>query len=138
LKGEAGSAKIKVEALPDAWADTALLGQLWTILLENAFKFSRSQAQPSIEISGHEEAERVVYSVRDNGVGFDPKYTNRLFGVFQRLHGETEFPGRGIGLAIARRIALRHGGEIWAEGQPQGGATFYFALPKTAGPQKTE
>ena len=138
LRAEAGSAKIHIDTLPEAWADAALIGQLWTILLENAIKFSRGQAQPQIEVSGRAEAGRVVYAVGDNGVGFDPKYVTRLFGVFQRLHGETEFPGRGIGLAVAKRIALRHGGEIWAEGRPKGGATFYFALPKMAEAQKTE
>jgi light-regulated signal transduction histidine kinase (bacteriophytochrome) len=130
LRGEAGPVKIQIDALPEGWADAALLGQLWTNLLENAIKFSRGQAQPLIEVSGREDAGRVVYAVRDNGVGFDPKYVTRLFGVFQRLHGETEFPGRGIGLAVAKRIALRHGGEIWAEGRLKDGATFYFALPK--------
>jgi light-regulated signal transduction histidine kinase (bacteriophytochrome) len=130
LRGEAGPAKIQVDKLPGGWADAALIGQLWTVLLENAIKFSRGQAQPLIDVAGREEAARVVYFVRDNGVGFDPKYANKLFGAFQRLHGEAEFPGRGIGLAVARRIALRHGGEIWAEGKQQGGATFYLALPK--------
>jgi light-regulated signal transduction histidine kinase (bacteriophytochrome) len=131
LRGEAGPTKITIDSLPEAWGDLGLMSQVWTNLIENAIKFSRGQTRPLIEISGNEEGERVVYRVRDNGVGFDPKYAARLFGVFQRLHGETEFPGRGIGLAITRRIVLRHGGEIWAEAQPNSGATFYFALPKT-------
>ena len=130
LRVEAGPAKITVEPIPEGFGDAALLGQLWMNLLENAIKFSRGQPEPVIEVSGREEAERVVYSVRDNGVGFDPKYSNRLFGVFQRLHGEAEFSGRGIGLAVAKRIISRHGGEIWAEGKPKGGATFSFSLPK--------
>jgi len=131
LRGEAGLAKVRIDKLPEVCGDAGLLALLWTNLLENAIKFSRGQAQPLIEIFGKDELSRVVYSMRDNGVGFDPKYATRLFGVFQRLHGENEFPGRGIGLAIARRIVLRHGGEIWAEGEPLAGATFHFALPKT-------
>ncbi|HWD20011.1 MAG TPA: ATP-binding protein [Verrucomicrobiae bacterium] len=130
LRAEAGPAQIKVGALPDSCVDGDLVGQLWTILLENAIKFSRAQPAPVIEVFGREEPERIVYGVRDNGIGFDPKYIGRLFGVFQRLNGDAEYPGRGIGLAMARRIVVRHGGEIWAEGQAGKGATFSFALPK--------
>jgi len=130
LQTEAGVARIQVGPLPEAWADPELIGQVWTNFLENAIKFSRGSAQPEIEIAGRDEGERVVYWVRDNGVGFDPKYINRLFGVFQRLHSESEFPGRGVGLAVTRRIILRHSGEVWASGKINEGATFYFALPK--------
>lgn len=130
MRGEIGATKVAIAPLPEAWGDTALVGQVWTILLENALKFSRPQAQPVIEVFGREEPHRVVFGIRDNGVGFEPKYAGRLFGVFQRLHGETEFPGRGIGLALVKRIITRHGGEVWAEGQPNQGACFYFSLPK--------
>jgi light-regulated signal transduction histidine kinase (bacteriophytochrome) len=132
LAGETGAAKIHIDSLPNASADAALIGQAWTHLLENALKFSRGQAEPKIEVIGRDEPERVVYGVRDNGVGFEPKYSSRLFGVFQRLHGDNEFPGRGIGLAVVKRIVTRHGGEVWAEGRPKEGATFYFSLPKQA------
>jgi light-regulated signal transduction histidine kinase (bacteriophytochrome) len=136
LRAEAGPAKIGIADLPPAWGDAALLGELWTHLIENAIKFSRGKASPDIRVEGREENGRVVYSVRDNGAGFDPKYADRLFGVFQRLHGETEFPGRGIGLAVAKRIVLRHGGEIWGEGKLKEGATFSFSLPKADAPRQ--
>jgi len=130
LAGEAGAAKIEIENLPGASADRTLIGQVWTHLLENALKFSRGKPDPKVEVFGREEPDRTVYGVRDNGIGFEPKYCSRLFGVFQRLHGENEFPGRGIGLAVVKRIVTRHGGEVWAEGRPKEGATFYFSLPK--------
>jgi two-component system sensor kinase len=98
-------------------------------LIKNALKFSRNREQTVIEIDGKTEPDRSSYHVRDNGVGFDPKYVERLFGVFQRLHSEDEFEGRGIGLAIVQRVAHRHGGKAWAEGKLDGGATFFFSLP---------
>jgi light-regulated signal transduction histidine kinase (bacteriophytochrome) len=129
LKGEGAAAKFCIDALPAAWGDRDLLGAILDELLRNAVKFSRRQARPSIEISGTSENGRTVYSVRDNGMGFDPKYAGRLFGVFQRVHDGKEFEGRGIGLATVQRLVHRHGGKVWAESKPNAGAAFFFSLP---------
>ena len=116
--------------LPDAFGDTALLRQVWINLLSNAFKFSRRSSAPRIEISARADARETIYTVTDNGVGFDMKYAGKLFGVFQRLHSVEDFEGTGVGLAIVQRIIHKHGGRVWAEGIPDQGATFHFALPK--------
>jgi light-regulated signal transduction histidine kinase (bacteriophytochrome) len=118
-----------VEAPPEAYADPVLLRQVWINLLSNAIKYSMPAQEHSILIGGHSEEGRLVYFVKDQGVGFDPQYAHKLFGVFQRLHGADEFEGTGVGLAIVQRIIRRHGGEVWAEGQTGQGATFYFSLP---------
>lgn len=110
--------------------DPALLQQVWTNLLSNAFKFTRALPQPRIEIGSTNGAQEVTYFVRDNGVGFDMKYVSKLFMVFQRLHRVEQFEGTGVGLAIIQRIVLRHGGRVWAESRPNEGATFFFSLPK--------
>ncbi|HEX9672531.1 MAG TPA: ATP-binding protein, partial [Burkholderiales bacterium] len=126
----AGGARIEIHALPEAWGDPAPIKQVWINLLSNAVKFSGKREQPVIEVSGRKNAAEVVYCVKDNGAGFDMKYYDKLFGVFQRLHGNDEFPGTGVGLAIVRRIVSRHGGRAWAEGKMGEGAAFYFSLPK--------
>lgn len=121
---------IEIHSMPKAWSDPNTIKQVWINLLSNAIKFSSKRKQPLIEISGYEENAECIYSVSDNGTGFDMKYYNKLFGVFQRLHGVEEFPGTGVGLAIVRRIVSRHGGRVWAKGRVDEGATFYFSLPK--------
>ena len=124
---------LEVADLPAAWGDPVLLRQVWTNLLSNAVKFSAPSASPRIEVSGSREEGEAVYSVRDNGVGFDMAYAPKLFGVFQRLHGVQEFEGTGVGLALVQRIVVRHGGRVWAEAAVGRGATFSFALPERRG-----
>ncbi len=124
-----GRARLEIGALPAAQADPGLIRQVWANLLGNAAKYSGKQPEPRIEVGGREEAGEAHYWVRDNGVGFDMRYADKLFGVFQRLHGMDEFPGTGVGLAIVKRVVGRHGGRAWAEGRPGEGATFHFCLP---------
>ncbi len=120
---------LDVNPLPDAKADPVLLKQVWVNLIGNAYKFTRKRDHARIEIGcdRRDDAQRVYY-VRDNGVGFDMRQADRLFGVFQRLHGDDEYEGTGVGLATVQRIIRRHGGRVWAEAQPNHGATFYFTL----------
>ena len=128
--GEAArNLEIRIGSLPLAQADPSLLRQVWVNLLANALKFTRRREQAIITIEGAEGAEGRLYSVRDNGAGFDPQRADRLFGIFQRLHGAKEFEGTGVGLSIVRRIIERHGGRIWAQGEPDRGAAFHFTLP---------
>ena len=118
--------------LPPVQADSAMLRQVVLNLISNAIKYTRPREQARIEFGclDDQPGEWVCYT-RDNGVGFDMQYADRLFGVFQRLHGKSEFEGTGIGLANIRRIITRHGGRTWAEGKVNEGATFYFSLPKS-------
>jgi PAS domain S-box-containing protein len=120
---------IEIGPLPSALGDRGLLRQVWTNLISNAVKYSSKSKQPMIAISGCQVEAENHYSVRDNGVGFDMDYADKLFGVFQRLHRNDEFSGTGVGLAIVHRVVTRHGGRVWAEGRVNDGAVFTFALP---------
>jgi len=121
----------KIHPLPSVRADRALLRMVLVNLISNAVKFTGARAEATIEIgcTPNENNETVIF-IRDNGAGFDPQYAQKLFNMFQRLHSQIEFEGTGIGLANVQRIIQRHGGRAWAEGVVDGGATFYFSIPK--------
>ncbi|WP_414569890.1 AAA family ATPase [Nostoc sp. CCY 9925] len=121
--------ELAIADLPVCRADPSLLKQVWINLLSNAIKYTRYKSVACIEVGYQSMDGEGVYFIRDNGAGFDMRYADKLFGVFQRLHREEEFEGTGIGLAIVQRIIQRHGGRIWAEAAIDQGATFYFTLP---------
>jgi signal transduction histidine kinase len=118
-----------VSPLPDAYGDPALMRQVWSNLLSNAVKYTLPKQERKIEVGALSENGFNTYYVKDSGVGFNPDYVHKLFGVFQRLHKTEEFEGTGVGLAIVQRIIHRHGGRAWADGKVNTGATFYFSLP---------
>jgi len=122
--------QVKIGSLPEAMGDSTMIRQVLVNLLSNAYKFTRPKEEGIIEIGCIVKDNQNVYYVRDNGVGFDMQHAGKLFGVFQKLHGQGEFEGTGVGLAITQRIIKRHGGWIWAEGKVNEGATFYFSLPE--------
>lgn len=125
---------LKIDPLPNVWADHTLLRLVLVNLISNALKFTGGRAEATVEIGcAPDDSGKTVIFIRDNGAGFDPRYVNKLFGVFQRLHTQAEFEGTGIGLANVQRIIRRHGGRTWAEGVVDSGATFYFSIPKNNG-----
>lgn len=121
--------QIDIADLPAVQADPVVIRQVWCNLIGNALKYSAKRATPKISVSGRIDDGEAIYQVEDNGAGFDMRYADKLFGVFQRLHRSEEFAGTGVGLAIVQRIIARHGGRIWAKGSPDAGACFQFALP---------
>ncbi len=133
LQGEREGREVEVilGELPPCRADAALLKQVWLNLLANALKFTRSRAQARIEAGSFARDGEMVYFVRDNGVGFDMAYADKLFGVFQRLHRQEDYEGTGVGLALVERIIHRHGGRVWAEARPDQGAAFFFTLGRS-------
>ncbi|GHN00788.1 hybrid sensor histidine kinase/response regulator [Cytophagales bacterium WSM2-2] len=122
-------ADVRLNCLPDIYADTIMITQAWVNLISNAIKYSSKAEDPRVEIGADHLNNEVVFYVKDNGVGFDMEYSDKLFRVFQRLHKQEEFQGTGIGLSLVRRIINRHGGRIWADAKVGRGATFYFSLP---------
>jgi PAS domain S-box-containing protein len=128
--------KLEIGSLPDVYADRPMLRWVMLNLLANAIKFTRPKAAALIEVGARSGDKETVFYVKDNGVGFDMKFADMLFGVFQRLHGVEEFEGAGIGLAIVKRIVTKLGGRVWAEGKVNEGATLFFSIPTRALPQK--
>jgi light-regulated signal transduction histidine kinase (bacteriophytochrome) len=128
--------KVEIDDLPAAVCDYELIRQVFLNLLSNAVKFSANSERPRLKIGSCQKDGRTIYYVKDNGVGFDMKYLDKLFGVFQKLHEPQRYEGTGAGLAIVKRIVEKHGGEVWAEGKVNKGATFYFSLSKKASPAK--
>jgi two-component system, sensor histidine kinase and response regulator len=118
-----------IRNIEDTTGDRDMLKQVVVNLLSNAVKYSSKNPNPRIEISSVQKNGNVVYSVKDNGAGFNMKYYDKLFGVFQRLHGSDEFEGIGVGLAIVQRVISKHSGSVWAEAEENKGATFYISLP---------
>lgn len=127
---EGHAPQVVVDPLPPVKADPVLVRQVWANLLSNAFKYSSKVAEPRIVVSAVAEGPNVVYTVKDNGVGFNAQEASRLFGVFERLHDNRDFKGVGIGLSIVKRVVQRHQGQVWAESEPGQGARFYFSLPR--------
>ncbi|HEY4444403.1 MAG TPA: response regulator [Steroidobacteraceae bacterium] len=123
---------IDIAELPTVAGDATVIRQVWCNLIGNALKYSAKRPEPRITVSGRIEDREAIYQVKDNGAGFDMRYADKLFGVFQRLHRTEDFSGTGVGLAIVHRIVARHGGRIWAQGALDAGACFQFALPITA------
>jgi len=128
--------RLQIGEMPDVRVDPSLIKHVWMNLLSNAVKYSMPCRTKKIEVGGTKKGKKLIYFVRDHGVGFNQQYAHKLFGVFQRLHRAGEFEGTGVGLAIVQRIVHRHGGEVWAEGEEGKGATFWFSLP-APGKKKT-
>lgn len=132
------SANVSYGDLPEVDADELKFTQVFQNLIGNAIKFHRPDVSPDVKITAHLRGNTWEFAVRDNGVGFDPKYCDRIFDVFQRLHGVGRYPGNGIGLAICRRIIEHHGGDLWAHSTPGAGSTFFFTLPCGRIPLKSD
>jgi light-regulated signal transduction histidine kinase (bacteriophytochrome) len=122
--------RLVLHTLPPAFAAEAMIRQVWVNLISNAIKFTRARDAGEIEIGASvSEDGGCAYHVKDNGAGFEMRHAGKLFGIFQRLHSQQDFPGTGVGLALVQRIVQRHGGRVWAEAEVDHGATFHFTLP---------
>ena len=121
--------QVQIGPLPEAMADEFLMRQVWYNLISNAIKYSANSSPSIISITGKATNNGFDYSISDNGVGFDMKYVNKIFGVFQRLHTDKEFEGIGVGLSFVKRIVTKHKGKIWVESEINKGTTFYFSIP---------
>ena len=133
LEMEGRHIALQIAPLPEVEGDPWMIRELLLQLFRNALKFTRTRGEARIEVTATVVAEEVWLKIQDNGIGFDSEYADRLFGLFQRLHSDPQFEGRGVGLAHVRRMAQRQGGRVWAEGKPNAGASFYVALPKADG-----
>jgi signal transduction histidine kinase len=127
-RAKSATINFKVDKLPPAKGDHALIKQVWLNLVSNAIKYSKQRSEINIEIGGYEKDGSVIYYIDDNGAGFDMRYYDKLFGVFQRLHSQSQFEGTGIGLAIVQKIVHRHNGSVWAQSKLDEGSCFYFSL----------
>ncbi|HCW08420.1 MAG TPA: PAS domain-containing sensor histidine kinase, partial [Cytophagales bacterium] len=123
------NAAVQIHSLQNALGDANLLKQVWVNYISNALKYSSKNKQPQVELSSTAGEQEIIYTVHDNGIGFDPAYANKLFKVFQRLHSQEDFEGTGVGLAMVEKIITKHGGRFWAESNLGKGATFNFSLP---------
>ena len=121
--------EFKVASLPKVFADISMLKVVLTNLISNALKFTGTKEKSIIEFNSYNADDNLVYYIKDNGVGFDMKYADKIFGVFQRLHKQDEFEGTGVGLALVQRIISKHGGQVWVESKINEGSIFYFSLP---------
>lgn len=130
-KSDGRALELQLGNLPDTQCDARIIRQVWQNLLDNAIKFNRDRNPGIVRVSAADEGAFIRYQVADNGAGFDSEYGDKLFKLFQRLHGNDEFEGTGVGLAIVKRFIQKHGGEVTGAGAPDQGATFSFTLPKT-------
>ncbi len=126
---EETGAQVTSDSLPEIMGDPGLLTQVFQNLIGNALKFRAAGVRPRVHVSGRRQADTWIFAVRDNGIGIDPQYSERIFRIFERLHGTDEYGGSGVGLAISQRIVERHGGRIWMESKMGEGSTFLFSLP---------
>jgi light-regulated signal transduction histidine kinase (bacteriophytochrome) len=128
IKPQYPRSNVSISQMPEAQGDPTMLRQVLGNLIGNALKFSARASQPRVEIGARADGGEIVYYVADNGIGFDTRYADKLFGVFERLHAQLDYPGTGVGLAIVKRLIERQGGRVWAESRPGDGSTFYFTL----------
>jgi signal transduction histidine kinase len=126
--------RLEMSALPDVWGDADMIMVALREMISNAVKYTKSSDEALVEVEGREDGGATIYCVRDHGVGFDMRFADKLFKVFERVHATGEYEGTGIGLAIVKRVIERHGGKVWAEGTVGGGATFWFSLPQRSQP----